>query len=167
MIFRLAQNLNTKIKVGSMAAAPLDENPYVDWSARLFTADRTQYILISNTRSLYSSVMYGRGITSDHEFIVRAFSSIREFMQDDGLVFVYRQFIAPATGTIRFRKALNRTVTGSMNELVAAAKDLLADGDIAPHDVGFKLNDYLLSALACDKSRHYGKPREAFKQLGP
>jgi len=52
MIFRLAQNLNTKIKAGSMEAASLDENPYADWSARLFTADRTQYILISNTRSL-------------------------------------------------------------------------------------------------------------------
>lgn len=167
MIFRLAQNLNTKIKVGSMAAAPLNENPYADWSARLFTSDRTQYILLSNTSSFYSTVMYGRGITDDHQFIVRAFSSIREFMQDDGLEFVYRQFIAPESGMISFRKALNRAVTGSMNELVAMAKDRLADGDISPHDVGFKLNDFLLSALASDASVGYGKPRDAIKQLGP
>jgi hypothetical protein len=32
---------------------PLDENPYADWSCHLFTADRTQYIILSNTASLY------------------------------------------------------------------------------------------------------------------
>jgi len=93
MIFRLSQNLNTKIKAGSMAAAPLNENPYADWSARLFTSDRTQYILLSNTPSFYATVMYGRGITDDHAFIVRALSSIREFMQDDGLEFVLALYL--------------------------------------------------------------------------
>ena len=43
---------------------------FADWSAHLFTAERTQYILISNTASLYSMVMFGRGITDDCRFIV-------------------------------------------------------------------------------------------------
>jgi len=52
MIFRLSQKLNTKIKTGALAALSLDENPFADWSAQLFVADRTQYILLSNTKSL-------------------------------------------------------------------------------------------------------------------
>ena len=167
MVFRLSQKLNNKIRSGPLAASPLDENPYADWSARLFTADRTQYIILSHTQSLYSTVLYGRGITSDHEFIVRAMSSIREFMQDDGLEFVYGQFVAPTSGSVIFCKALNRSITGSMNELVMAAKGWLTPGDLSPHDVGFKLNDLLLSALASETSADYGTPREAFKRLWP
>ena len=49
MIFRLSQKLNDKIKAGTLPALPLDDNPLADWSAHLFLADRTQYILLSNT----------------------------------------------------------------------------------------------------------------------
>ena len=45
MILRLSQKLNAKIKAGKLSEAPLDENPYADWSCHLFTADRTQYIM--------------------------------------------------------------------------------------------------------------------------
>lgn len=40
MIFRLSQKLNTKINAGALSAMPLDENPYADWSAHLFTAEK-------------------------------------------------------------------------------------------------------------------------------
>src|ERR1700693_1190063 len=118
MIFRLSQKLSTKIKEGPLGILPLDENPFADWSAHLLVADRTQYIILSHTKSLYSTVMYGKGITNDSNFIERALSSIREFMEDDGQAFVYHRFIAPASGTVSFAKALNRSVTGSVNDLV-------------------------------------------------
>lgn len=165
MIFRLSQKLATKLKAGKLESIPADENPYADWSSHLFTADRTQYIIMSNTKSLYSCVMYGAGITDDSRFIERALSTIREFMEDDGQSFAYQRFIAPASGSVSFTKALNRSVTGSMNDLVNHAKDWLTEDEISPHDVGFRLNDILLSALARSKSDFYWKPREAFKQL--
>ena len=165
MIIRLSQKLNTKIKAGTLKDAVLDENPYADWSAHLFTVDRTQYIILSNTQSLYSCMLYGKGITDDSRFIERALSNIREFMEDDGQQFVHRQFVAPASGTVRFAKPLNRSVTTSMNQLVMAAKAMLESGEVAPHDVGFRLNDYLLSAIATEGEHGYGKPREAFKKL--
>jgi hypothetical protein len=82
MILRLSRKLNTKIKAGKLSEMLLDENPYADWSCHLFTADRTQYIIMSNTPSLYSCVMYGKGITDDSRFIGRALSTIREFYGD-------------------------------------------------------------------------------------
>jgi len=165
MIFRLSQKLNGKIKAGTLPSLPLDENPFADWSAHLFVADRTQYILVSNTKSLYSTVMYGKGITDDSTFISSALSNLGEFTADDGQQFVYRRFIAPESGTVRFAKALDRAVTGSMNDLINHATAWLEDSELSPYDVGFKLNDVLLSAIAPSKAQKYGKPRETFKNL--
>jgi len=165
MIFRLSRRLNTKIKGGTLAALPAHENPIADWSAHLFVAGRTQYILLSNTGSLYSTVFGGRGITNDSQFIKGALSSIRGFMEEEGQEAVYRRFIAPATGSVQFAKALNRSVTGSMNDLISHAALWLAEGDLSRHDVGIKLNDILLSALARSESDTYGKPLDAFEAL--
>jgi hypothetical protein len=165
VIFRVSQKLNSKITAGSLRTLPLDENSFADWSAHLFVADRTQYILLSNTKSLYSTVLYGKGITNDSYFIERALSNLLEFMEADGLAFLYQRFIAPASASVRFAKALDRSVTGSMNDLTNHAKVWLAGGELSPFDVGFKLNDVLLSALAGSETFPYGKPREAFKSL--
>jgi hypothetical protein len=165
LIFRLSRKLNTKIKAGPLPALPLGENPFADWSAHLFVADRTQYILLSNTKSLYSTVMYGKGITDDSRFIERALGSLRDFMEDDGQEFVYRRLVAPASGTVRFAKALDRAVTGSMNDLIVHATALLVEGELSPFDVGFRLNDVLLSAIAAGEKEKYGKPREAFRSM--
>jgi hypothetical protein len=164
MIFRLSQRLNAKVKAGSLGSAPPDENPFADWSAALFVAGRTHYVLLSNTKSLYSTVLYGKGVTDESAFIERALSGIREFMDDEGQAFVYRRFIAPASASVRFAKALDRSVTGSMNDLIRHATAWLAGGDQSPFDVGFRLNDIPMSALATSGSA-YGKPRDAFRAL--
>ena len=59
----------------------------------------------------------------------------------------------------------NLTVTGSMNDLINHASAMLVEGELSPFDVGFKLNDVLLSAIAPSKADKYGKPREVFKTL--
>ena len=165
MILRLSQKLCTKIKAGALPTMPLDENPFADWSAHLFLVDRTQYILLSNTKSLYSTVITGQGISNDSRFIERALNSIREFMERDGQAAIYDRCIAPDSGTVHFAKALNRTVTSSMNELVRFATDLLIEDELSPHDVGFRLNNFLLSAIAIYKADKYGTPSEAFQVM--
>jgi hypothetical protein len=52
-----------------------------------------------------------------------------------------------------------------MNDLVRHATAWLAGGDLSPHDVGVRLNDILLSALARGQSARCGKPRDALKAL--
>jgi len=135
-----------------------------DWSAGLFVVERTQYILLTNTKSLYSTVLPGKGITEESDFIERALSSIREFLVAEGHESVYQRFIAPATGTVRFAKALNRSVTGSMNDMTKHAAYLLAASEVSPFDVGTWLNEIPMSALKQDGSR-YGFPRKVFADL--
>ena len=156
MIFRLSSKLAAKLKVTPTKVLPLDENPFADWSGHVFTADRTQFVIVTNTASLYSTVLCGRGIPSDSHFIERSLSSLREFMEDDGLSFIYQRLIAPGSSTVQFSKALNRSVTSSMNDLIVHAKMWLTEGALSPHDTAFKLNDIPFSPFK------YRKPREVF-----
>ena len=156
--------MNVKIKAGALATVPLDENPFADWSAGLFVAGRTQYILLSNTKALYSTVLYGKGVTDDSRFIEQALSSIREFMEDDGQEGVYERFVASVSGSVRFAKALNRSVTGSMNDMTKHAAFWLAEGDVSPTEIGSRLKAIPMSALKHDGSTH-GFPRDAFKAM--
>jgi hypothetical protein len=164
VIFRLSEKLNAKIKAGTLAILPLDENPFIDWSAGLFLVGRSQYILLTNTKSLYSTVLPGKGITDESTFIERALSSIREFMDADGQEGVYERLVAPVSGSVQFAKALNRSVTGSMNDMTKHAAFWLAAGDVSPIKIGSRLKGIPMSALKHGRSTH-GFPRDAFKSM--
>ncbi|MCI0464884.1 MAG: hypothetical protein L0Z62_48805 [Gemmataceae bacterium] len=135
-----------------------------DWSAGLFLVGRTQDILLSNTKSLYSTVLPGKGVTEETIFIERALSSIREFMEADGHEDVYERLVAPASGSVRFAKALNRSVARSMNDLTKRAAYWLAPGDVSPFDIGSRLKEIPMSALKQDGSP-YGFPQDVFEAL--
>ncbi len=159
MIFRLSQKLYTKIKAGSLSVLPLEDNPFSDWSAHLFVAGRTQYILLSNTSSLYPTVMRGGGITNKTIFIDHALGCVREFTEADGHESVYRRLIYPESGTIRISNALNRSVTGSMTDMIRFATAMLVEDEMPPRDIGFKLNDIPFSWLK------QGTPRRTFRTI--
>jgi hypothetical protein len=154
MIFRLSQKLHAKITAGALVTLPLDENPLADWSAGLFLVGRTQYIPVSNTKSLYSTVLPGKGVTDESCFIERAFGGIREFMEAEGRRGVYERLVGHASGSVRFAKALNRSVTGSMNDLMKHAAYWLAEGRISPLEISARLNETPMSALKQDGSTH-------------
>jgi hypothetical protein len=159
MIFRLSQKLAQKIKVVPKVCAPLDANPFADWSAHLFTAQRTQYIILTNTASLYSVIMYGKGISDDEDFIDSALTHMREFLPADGNEFIFRKFIAPASREVAFSKAFNRGVTGSMNDMISCATFQLVQREMSPFEAASSVNEMPMSYL---EHKH---PREAFKAL--
>ena len=161
MILRVSAKLGKKIHVSPAKSLPADPNPFADWSANLFTADRVQYVLITNTPSLYSMVMYGRGMTDDGEFVSRVTSYMGEFICDDGHVFLFERLIAPSTARVAFSKSLNRSVTGSMNDLVSQAKFLLVEREMSPYETSLQLNKVPMSYLK------YDNPRQAFLKLKP
>ncbi len=165
MIFRLSQKLNTKVKAGPLESLPLHENPLGDWSAHLFVAGRSPYILLSNTKTLCSTVLHGKGITSDNHFIEVTLGRIKEMLADQGHESAYRRFIVPSIESVRFAKALDRSVTGSMNDMIKHATYWLDDGDLSLHEIGIRLNEIPMSALGNGKSGSYGRPRDAFEKL--
>jgi hypothetical protein len=164
MIFRLPQAVNARVKCGTLEALPLHENPLLDWSAHLFLVGRSRFILLSNTESLLSAVVWAKGMTSETSFRDRASDGIRECMTALGHEPLARTLIAD-TGPVRFAKAINRSVSGSMNELVKCAEFCMGNGKLTLREVGDRLNDTLLSALAGSGSHGYNKPTEAFRVL--
>ena len=159
MIFRLTEKLAKKIKVAPLQPIPADPNPYADWTAHLFTTARTQYILVSNTESLYSVVMPGKGVTSDSAFLHAVANAIGEFLPADGNEFIFKRFIAPEMGKAAFAKTLNRSVTGSMNDLIFQAKIDLLHFSLSLSDVSSRLNEVPMSFL------EYKHPRNVFMTM--
>ena len=164
MIVRLSQKLTARIKAGTLETSPLDENPLVDWSAGLFLVERSQYILVTNTKSLYSTVLPGKGVTDGKTFVERALSGLREFMDADGQEGVYERLVAPVSGAVQFAKALNRSVTGSMNDMTKHAAFWLAERGVLPVEIGSRLKEIPMSALKHDGSTH-GFPRDVFAKM--
>ena len=163
MILRLSQKLNAKVKAGTLDSVPLNEDPFADWSCHLFNVSRTQYIIICNTTTLYSCLLYARGNSNDSNFITNGLSAIRDSLEADGYSDVYRDRVAPASAEVQFAKALNRSVTGSINELLIHGKIRLAE-DESPFEVGRYLNTILMSPLGQGKN-DYGTPSDAFRSL--
>jgi hypothetical protein len=159
MIFRVTRTLGKKIGIAPSRCLPPDENPFADWSGHVFTAKRVHYVIITNTSSLYSLLMDGRGITDDNQFLRRILSHMSEFMARGGNDFVFRRLIAPETRKVAFSKTSNRRVMGSMNDLILHAKIHLVDGGMSPFDASAKLNEMPMSYLG------YGTPNHAFRSL--
>lgn len=159
MIFRFSTKLAARLKVEPSKVLSLNPNPFADWSAHLFVADRTQVVIVTNTASLYSTLFYGRGIANERQFIECASRSIDEHLKDDGLSFLYKILIASASFTVQFSKALSRSVTGSMNDMIFHAKAWLTEDKLSPQQASFLLNDIPFSSL------DYRKPREVFSSL--
>lgn len=114
MLFRLSAKLNTDLKHSPLKDRPLQANPFADWSAHLFIVKREKLILVSNTQSLYSFVMYGHTLPNELRFYERTMNYMRRFMEMNGLEHVYEERIIPSTNMHEYAKALNRSVTGCM-----------------------------------------------------
>jgi len=110
-------------------------------------------------------VLHGKGATSDSHFIEVTLDGIKELLADQGHESAYRRFIAPSVESVHFAKALDRSVTGSINDMIKHATYWLNDGDLSPHEIGIRLNEIPMSALGNGKSGSYGRPRDAFKEL--
>ena len=159
MIFRLTQKMAKKIKETLQQSCPSAPNPYTDWSVHLFTAQRAHYIIITNSISLYSIILHGRGITDDASFIDHAMNGMADFMCHDGYEFQFCRLIAPnATDTV-FIKLSDRRVLGSMNDLVRMAKWHLVEGQVSPVEAAEKINKAPMSYL------NYDHPRRAFPKM--
>jgi hypothetical protein len=161
MIVRLSQKMAKKIKRSPTGSCPQVSNPYVDWSAHLFTAGRVQYIILTNTFSLYSMVLYARGITDSARFIERTFNYMAEYTIADGYEFQFRRLIVPEAGSVTFIKLNDRRIVGSINELIRLAKWDLSEEQLSPFETSQRINQAPMSYL------DYDNPKDAFAKMKP
>jgi hypothetical protein len=147
VIFRITQKLAKKIKVIPAPALPPHNDPLLDWTTNLFMVSRWQCILLTNSESLYSVVLPGKGISNEKAFVEQSMKVLRDNMTLDGILDLFETRIAAAAHSVSFCKAGDRSVLGSMNQLVYEAKcDLIEMGHPLPL-VNHRLNRIPMSKL--------------------
>jgi len=161
MIIRLTAKLGKKVGFSPIDSCRPDIDPFLDWVGHLFTAQRTQYIILSNTASLYSIIMPGRGVSNEKKLVRQGMSNMEEFMVKDGFEFIFRRQIAPYCRTIILSKVTDKKVLGSIVEMVREAQFWLIERDLSPFEAASKINTTIFSYL------RYNHPKEVFAQLKP
>jgi hypothetical protein len=128
MIFRPTLKLAAKLGVNLFASMPLADNPYADWSANIFAVGRKQYVLVTNTRSLFSVAFPAKGVNSGEAFQRQFIAALLQYMDASGMLPLYKQEMLPILGNAaNFARALNRSVSGSMTEFIHAMRFVAED----------------------------------------
>jgi hypothetical protein len=159
MIFRLSQNLAKKIKVSPAVGAEPSPNPYIDWTGHLFSAGRAQYVMLTNTASLLSLIFHGRGVTDDNLFVMHTLQHMKEYLSEDPFTFFFPRVIEPYANRVLFSRSVDKRVIGSMNDLIANARDHLAGSGLSPFKAAQMINGTPMSLLGFDT------PERAFLRL--
>jgi len=142
-------------------------DPYCDWCAHGFSANRLRYLMLTNTHSFLSVVIPGSGITSEKAFIRESVNGIQRYLSESGRREVFETFIAPHTSSIRWAKVPDRSVLGTMNELIYLAQCHLIEGGLPPRVVSERLNEVPISVLwKRGKTIAPGKTFDALRALG-
>jgi hypothetical protein len=110
-------------------------------------------------QSLYSMVMPGKGAADEDRFIEKVKSYMSAFLHAAGHHSIFEKFVAPSMSRVTFSKALNRSVTGSMNDMVFQAEVDLIHFNLSPFELSLRLNQTPYSSLK------YIHPRRAFEAL--
>jgi hypothetical protein len=159
MILRFTEKLSKKLKLGPITKVERDAGPFLEWYANLFTANRTQYILVTEVKSLLSIVMYGRGVVDDNIFINHFLNFLREYLDNKGNRLIFERVIGPSSGQITMSKTASKSILGSMNDMVSMSKFTLEREDVSPMYLTEMINKTPFKAI------DYQSPLEAFGNL--
>lgn len=163
MIIRLSQEMARKRKLLPLLEAPPAPDPLVDWSCREFRVGRHLFWMASHTSSLYSVLMRPQPSRTSADFARRILDQVADHAQTRG----YARFasrLRTDRGDTRFAKALNRRVTGSINELTGFAMVFIESPEDDLKAVSDRLNTLLFSILG-KKKNDYGRPRDTLESL--
>jgi hypothetical protein len=110
MIIRLSHSMMKKLGLAVTETLPSAPHPLCDWALHLYRYQRTQYIISTNTTSLSSFILAGRGISNQRSFLNQFVLSLREHHRLLGMAGAYDQILAPCEATTHWSKVGNRSV---------------------------------------------------------
>ncbi len=160
MILRLSDTLARKLRVRPDTLHPLNANAYADWSLHLVRANRQQFVLAANTRSLYAAIAPMDGVVAPNVLEARVFAHVRSYMESDGLVFFYRRLVDNEQEETIYSRPLNPQSTAALRDMGEMVEYYLAEEEMEPDEAARKINETPLSVL-----RHKS-PRDTFQTMG-
>jgi hypothetical protein len=116
--------------------------------------------MLTNSRSLYSVILRGKGIVDSKSFIEHSLNALRSYMIQDRTINIMEPFITPRWDSIAFCKTGDRRILGSMNDLIRMTKAYLLEPGIPLIVANKQINDAPMSMFG------YQNPKEVFLSLG-
>lgn len=143
MIIHLTDKLRKKLKIDPLSRVEKETGAYLRWYANLFTINRFQYILVTNSSSLFSVVMHGRGISDINSFHSEFLSTLRDYLSELDMRMIFERVIAPDSGNITLSKTIDRSVLGSMKDMVDMNKISVEEygKEYSPWDMARLINE--------------------------
>jgi len=157
MTLRLTKRVADKLKIKLSGNSVYELDPLKEWYGHLFTANRFQYIILTNAYSLYSSIISAKGVLTLKDFIDTNFSRLFEALENDGIEM--GKYITPNTEMINVCKTNNRGILGSMNDMINQSKFFLTEYNLSTMEISIRLNEAIYSYIK------YERPKEIIKQL--
>jgi len=142
MHLHLTKKLARKLHVAELPEPAATHGGLTCWYSNVFSAYRRQYIIATNSDSLFSVVFFGTGITSYQKYVTKFQQMLPAYLQRLGLDLRYEAAVGPKTQPT-FWKTANRSVLSSMNNNVTVCKWLLDKADYPPDRLADRVNSTL------------------------
>lgn len=159
MILRATKKLAQKLKIESLQKYEVKVSAFEEWYGHLFTVNRLQYILFTNAYSLFSIVLPGKGINNLRTFMDLTGYWLSEVLKNKGCENMIARLVIYNLDAIDVYATNNRSVLGSMNDMMLAAKYLISEYQITPIELAKQLNQTPLSYLK------YENPLDVMKKM--
>jgi hypothetical protein len=150
IVLRPTLKLAKQLKLGPLPDAAEATNTHCDWCVRPFGVGRIQYVIFTNKASLFSFVTRKKGVTNAKTLFGAFQTVLEDYLRATERGGIFKQMIAPAIGECSFARCRDRSIVGSMNDLVFQARWLIEPADLHPFDVFDHLNSAPMGALGMD-----------------
>ena len=147
MIIRTTANLAKKIKVKPLPNIERADSHLMDWHCNYFLLHRYQTIILTNSVSLISLVFGGAGITNQATFTKAVIKHLVDYFRDWELDLQSEEFSQIKPEDIVIAKTDDRSVLGSITDLIWLAKNHRFTGRFYLGDLSFQLNQTPMGML--------------------
>ena len=160
MIIRVTGKRAKQVGINPMDSLPLADNPVTDWTCRVFELHKNESLmLITNTASLYSFLTPANGLETTEQFGNGLGHYLERQLLADNFWSIFKKRLVPEMYDILLTKALNRSVSGSMTDMIKLAKYMLIEDGKSLEETSAQLNETPFKAI------DYTHPRDQFAML--
>ena len=159
MVLRATKLLAQKLNIKSLQNYDAKVSAFEEWYGHYFTVKEMEFILFTNAFSLYSTLVPGEGINNLDTFIELASLCLAGVLKTQGCEKMVGRFNLNNRENVVVSKTVNRSVQGSMNDMINLSQFYLLEQRMTPIEISKKLNETPFSYLK------YKNPLAVIKQM--
>lgn len=141
MVLRATVKLASKLRIKSLQNYDNRVSAFEHWYGHLFSANKVQYILLTNVYSLYSVVFTAKGVLDLQYFAKTAAINLSELMETQKIGHLTSRFVNDSFYSIEMVKTNDRSIIGSMNDMIHHVEFFINQYKMPLMDISERLNN--------------------------